>query len=81
MEIIENNITKIDAKSFWLGFDFSVEITDEEILNIYLHMQGKAEGLQEAKKKCNFPVMFSRALIKYMKGKANDGTGIYKSHT
>lgn len=46
-----------------------MEISDEEILNIYLHMQGKADGLAEAGAECNFPVMFARALLEYVKGK------------
>lgn len=63
------NYTEVDAKSFQMGFDCSVDITDEEIHNIWLHMQGKSEGLIEAGSKCDFPVMYSRALIEFMKGK------------
>ena len=41
-------------------------ITKEEIHNIYLHMQGKAEGLTEAGAEADFPVMFARTLLEYV---------------
>lgn len=59
--------TIIDAKSFQMGFDCSVDISDDEIHNIWLHMQGKADGLIEAGKLCDFPIMYTRAIINYMK--------------
>ena len=44
-------------------------MSDDEIMNIWLHMCGKAEGLQEAGQEVNLPVMFARAVIKYDKEK------------
>ena len=40
-------------------------MTDEEIMNIWLHMSGKAEGIVEAGGEANFPVMFARAIITF----------------
>jgi hypothetical protein len=50
----------------------TTNISDEEITNIWLHMQGKSEGLQEAGKECNFPIMYTKAIIEYLKGKQNE---------
>ena len=38
-------------------------MNDEEIMNVWLHMTGKAEGLIEAGVNANLPVMFARAII------------------
>ena len=50
----------------------TTNISDEEITNIWLHMQGKSEGLQEAGKECNFPIMYTKAIIEYLKSKQNE---------
>lgn len=37
-------------------------LTDDMIMNIWLHMSGKAEGLSEAGKPVSFPILFTRAI-------------------
>lgn len=40
-------------------------MSEDDIMNIWLHMSGKAEGLIEAGAEANLPVMFARAVIAY----------------
>jgi len=42
-----------------------MNLTTEEIHNIYLHQGGVAEGLLRAGADADFPVMFAEALIKF----------------
>jgi hypothetical protein len=46
-----------------------MELTKEEIHNIYLHQTGVAEGLSKAGADADFPVLFAQALIEFYKGK------------
>ena len=41
------------------------DMSDDDIMNIWVHMSGKAEGLIEAGGEANLPVMFARAVIAY----------------
>ena len=48
-------------------------MSEEEILNIYTYISGKADGICEVKGEANFPVMFARAIIDfYEKRKASE---------
>jgi hypothetical protein len=42
-----------------------MNLTAEEIHNIYLHQGGVAEGLLRAGADADFPVMFAKALIEF----------------
>ena len=42
-----------------------MNLTTEEIHNIYLHQSGVAEGLDRAGADADFPVMFAEALIQF----------------
>lgn len=46
-----------------------MNLTKDEIHNIYLHMSGKAEGIVEAGGTADFPVMFANAILEYSKDK------------
>lgn len=39
-------------------------MTEEEIMNVWTYISGKSEGLFESNVKCNFPVMFTEAILK-----------------
>ena len=41
------------------------QLSNEVIHNIWLHINGKAEGLMEAGKEADVPVMFANALLEY----------------
>jgi len=41
------------------------QLSDEVIHNIWVHINGKAEGLMEAGKDADVPVMFANALLEY----------------
>jgi hypothetical protein len=42
------------------------ELSTEVIHNIWLHINGKAEGLMEAGKEADVPVMFADAILAYV---------------
>jgi hypothetical protein len=44
-----------------------MKLTNEVIHNIWIHINGKAEGLIEAGKNADVPVMFANALLEYTK--------------
>lgn len=42
-------------------------MTKEEIHNIYLYTNGKAEGIAEVTGSADFPVLFANAILEYAK--------------
>lgn len=48
------------------------KITDEEILNIWMHTEGKSEGMFAAGEEFNFPIAFTRSIEELIRLKSDD---------